>query len=181
MVPYTFSKFAYEVKKKNLLINYKKIWEQQACLNEYKSDLAKIAKLVYDVFNDPNRQYLNIGEYAKRELCWNKLNETSFELSDDTIKQLVSKEDNDIESAAARKEQKLSNEVISEIAIFNLGIPYWNKVLEVGKQLNELSYYEQQLCDIAIKYIQQKYQTISKKQAKDIWTIKLKMDKYLGE
>lgn len=181
LVPYTFSKFAYEVKKKDLIINYKKVWEQQSCLDEYKDDLAKIAKLVYDVFNDPNRQILNIGEYAKREMCWNKLNETSFTLSDSTIKQLVSKEEVDIESTAARKEQRFSNEVVSEIAIFNLGIPYWNKVLEVGKQLNELNYHEEQLCDIAIKYIQQKYQMLSKKQAKEIWALKLKMDKYLGE
>lgn len=180
LVPYTLSKFVYEAKKKELLINYKKIWEQQSCLNEYRDDLAKIAKLVYDVFNDPNRQILNIGEYAKRDICWNKLNEKSFFLSENTIKQLVSKEDVEIESTTARKEQRLSNEVITEVAIFNLGIPYWNRVLEVGKQLNEISYYEEQLCDTAIKYIQQKYQLLSKKQAKEIWALKLKMDKYLG-
>lgn len=181
LVPYTFSKFVYEVKKKELIINYKRIWEQQSCLNEYKGDLAKIAKLVYDVFNDPNRQVLNIGEYAKRELCWDKLKATSFDLSDETIDQLVNKEDIEIESTAARKEQKFSNEIACEIDIFNLGIQYWNKVLEVGKQLNELNYHEEQLCDMAIKYIQQVYLTLNKKQAKEIWNLKLKMDKYLGE
>jgi len=181
LVPYTFSKFIYEAKSQNLIPNYKKIWTQQSCLESYKVDLAKIAKLVYDVFNDPNRQILNIGEYAKREICWNKLNEHKYSLSSFTISQLITKEDAETDNIAARRDQKLSNEVDSEIAIFNLGIPYWERVLEVGHQLNELSGYEENLCDIAIKYIQQKYQLLSKKQAKEIWTLKLKMDKYLGE
>lgn len=171
----------YEAKSQDLIPNYKKIWTQQSCLESYKVDLAKIAKLVYDVFNDPNRQILNIGEYAKREICWNKLNEHKYSLSSFTISQLITKEDAETDNIAARRDQKLSNEVDSEIAIFNLGIPYWERVLEVGHQLNELSGYEENLCDIAIKYIQQKYQMLSKKQAKEIWTLKLKMDKYLGE
>ena len=181
LVPYTFSKFVYEITKLGLYINYKKLWEQQACLDEYKGDLARIAKLVYDVFNDPNRQVLNIGEYAKREICWNKLNETTYYLSSDTKKQLITKEDREIESRVARNEQKFTNEVVSEIAIFNLGVNYWKKVQEVGKQLNELNPYELQLCEIAIKYILQQYKMLSKKQAKEIWLLKLKMDKYMGE
>lgn len=181
LVPYTFSKFVYEVTKLGLCINYKKIWEQQACLDEYKLDLAKIAKIVYDVFNDPNRQILNIGEYAKREICWNKLNEISYSISSSTEKQLITKEEKEIESKVARNDQKLTNEVVNEIAIFNLGVNYWKKLKEVGKQLNELSFYELQLCDIAIKYILQQYQMLSKKQVKDIWNLKLKMDKYMGE
>ncbi len=181
LVPYTFSKFVYEITKLGLYINYKKIWEQQACLDEYRDDLAKIAKLVYDVFNDPNRQVLNIGEYAKREICWNKLKETQYYLSSETKKQLITKEDREIESRVARDEQKLTNEVASEIAIFNLGVNYWKRVKEIGKQLNELSEYELQLCEIAIKYISQQYRMLSKTQAKEIWALKLKMDKYMGE
>ena len=181
LVPYTFSKFVYEINKLELCINYKKIWEQQACLEEYKDDLSKIAKLVYDVFNDPNRQILNIGEYAKREICWNKLNETNYDLSPETKKKLITKDDKEIESKVARNEQKFTNEIVNEIAIFNLGINYWKKVQEVGKQLNELTSYELQLCEIAIKYILQQYKMLSKKQAKDIWSLKLKMDKFVGE
>lgn len=181
LVPYTFSKFVYEITKLGLCINYKKIWEQQSCLIEYKTDLAKIAKLVYDVLNDNNRQILNIGEYAKREICWNKLNENNFSLSSETKSQLISKDDAEVEARTFRNEQRLTNEIVSEVAIFKLGVNYWKKVQEVGRQLNELSEYEYQLCDIAIKYILQQYKMLTKKQAKDIWLLKLKMEKYIGE
>ena len=180
LVPYTFSKFVYEASKLRLFLNYRRIWEQQACLDEYKEDLAKIAKKVYDLFNDPNRQVLNIGEYAKREICWNKLNEKTFELSSTTRSQLIDKDEKEIDSRSERSEQRLSNEVSSEIAIFNLGIPYWEKVMAVGKQLNELNSYEIELCNIAIKFIKQTYRMLTKKQVKDIWAVKLKMDKYIS-
>lgn len=181
MVPYTFSKFVYEASKKKLYLNYKKVWEQQACLPEYKEDLAKIAKMVYDLLNDPDRQVLNIGEYAKKELCWNKLNEKTFDLSDETISQLIDKDEKDIEAKSERSDQKVTNEVASEIAIFNLGTKYWERVIEVGTQLGELNAYELELCKIAIRFIKQEYRMLLKKQVKDIWSVKLKMDKYLGE
>lgn len=181
LVPYTFSKFVYEAQKLGRYLNYRKIWETQSCLDEYKDDLAKIAKKVYDLFNDPQRQILNIGEYAKRELCWNKLNESSFELSSKTISALIDKEEKEIDYRMEKKDQKLVNEVCNEIAIFKLGIDYWKKVKEVGIQLKELSPFEVNLCDIAINYIKQIYPMLSKKQAKDIWDVKLKMDKYMGE
>lgn len=179
LVPYTFSKFVYEAAKLRRFINYRKVWEQQTCLDEYKTDLSKIAKMVYDVFNDNNRQILNIGEYAKREICWNKLNEKSYQLSSASISQLIDKEEKEIDSRSERSEQRLSNEVSSEVAIFNLGIPYWEKVIEVGTQLGELSSYDVEMCKTAIRFINQTYRMLTKKQVKDIWAVKIKMDKYL--
>lgn len=179
LVPYTFSKFVYEASKIKKLINYKKIWEQQSCLEEYKYDLARIAKEVYDVFNDNNRQILNIGEYAKRAICWNKLNEKNFELSAITISQLIDKEEKEIESRCERSEQRMANEVSNEVAIFNLGIPYWEKAINIGTQLGVLNSYDVEMCKIAIKFINQTYRMLTKKQVKDIWSVKLKIDKYL--
>ena len=114
-------------------------------------------------------------------MCWNKLNESSFELSSKTISALIDKEEKEIDDRMEKKDQKLVNEVCNEIAIFKLGIDYWKKVQEVGIQLKELTPLEVNLCDIAIKYIKQIYPMLSKKQAKDIWDVKLKMDKYMGE
>ena len=179
-VAYTFSKFVYEAKKLGKLINYRRIWETQACLPQYKADLEKIAHLVFNTLNDPQRQMINIGEYAKRDICWVKLNETNFTLSTTCVAALLDKEERAIEARVERVDQRLTNEVASEIEIFKLGIEYWNRALEVGTQLGELNDYEKQLIDVAIKYIQQKYRSLSRKQVKDIWSIKLKMDQYLN-
>ena len=179
LVPYTFAKFIYEIKKINKLFNYKRIWELQDVPDEYYDDLANIAKLCYDTFNDPNRQYLNIGEYAKRELCWDVLNRTSYNLSNDTIELLIDKEDKQVEARIAQKDQRFLNEICGEIDIFNAGIEYWQNVKSIGKQLNELNDFQLKLCDYAINYIKQIYTQLSKKQVKDLIEIMKKMNQYL--
>ena len=178
-VAYTFSKFVYEAKKLEKLINYRRIWETQACLPQYEADIERIAYLVFNTLNDPQRLMINIGEYAKREICWNKLNETNYTLSSNCTSALVDKEERAIEARVERVDQRLNNEVASEVAIFTLGIDYWNRVFEVGSQLGELNEYDKLLIDVAIKYIQQQYRSLTRKQIKDIWAIKLRMDQYL--
>lgn len=180
LVPYTFSKFMYEIGKTGKVFNYKRVWEQQAVPEVYFRDLRTIAKMCYDTFNDPNRQYLNIGEYTKRQVCWDKLNEREFELSPDTLALLIDKEDRKVEERLASKEQKAQSEISSEVEIFTLGINYWKRAKDMGVQLNILNGYEIQLCDYAIKYIQQIYRSLSKKQIKDLSVVKQKMDPYLN-
>ena len=136
-------------------------------------------RLCYDTFNDPNRQYLNIGEYAKRELCWDVLNRTSYNLSNDTIELLIDKEDKQVEARIAQKDQRFLNEICGEIDIFNAGIEYWQNVKSIGKQLNELNDFQLKLCDYAINYIKQIYTQLSKKQVKDLIEIMKKMNQYL--
>ncbi len=180
LVPYTFSKFMYEISKTGKVFNYKKVWEQQSLVEDYFGDLRKIAKLCYDVFNDPQRQYLNIGEYAKRQVCWDIIKEKKYSLSMETTNLLMDKEDKIIENRLASKEQKFNSAISSEIEIYNLGIDYWKKVKEVGIQLKALNPYECQLCDYAIKYIQQIYRTLSKKQVKDLSDIINKMSQFVN-
>lgn len=96
----------YEISKTGKVFNYKKVWEQQALPEEYFDDLRKIAKICYDVFNDPHRPYLNIGEYAKRLDCWNTIKEKHYSLGEETTDLLIDKEDKDVENRLASKEQK---------------------------------------------------------------------------
>lgn len=180
LVTYTFSKFISEIKKTGKCFNYKKVWELQKMPDVYENDLKRIAYLCYEVFNNPQRQVLNIGEYAKKEMCWKIVDEIKFSLSNETISNLVDKEDLEVENKAAKSDQKLTNEISNEITIFNMGIPYWKKVIEIGKQLNELNYYELSLCEIAIKYIQQVIRTLNKKQVSDLGKIISKMEKYIN-
>ena len=180
LVPYTFSKFVYEISSLKKQFNYRKVWEMQCLLDVYEGDLKKIAKLCFDIFYDSKRPIVNVGEYTKRQVCWEKIRDTHFELSEGTKENLITADEKQTEDRAAKKEQNFTNEVVSEIVIYNLGIDYWNKVLEVGNQLKELNPYEQSLCDVAIKYIKQIYRTLSHKQVKDLIQLKKKMDQYIA-
>lgn len=178
LVPYTFSKFMYEISKTGKIFNYRKVWELQSLPEEYSDDLRKIAKLCYDVFNDPSRPFLNIAEYAKRQVCWDTVKGKNYSLSGKTTSLLINKEDRDVERRLATKDQKVATEASSMVTIFNLGVSYWKKAKQRGIELNELNEYECNLCDYAVKYIQQIVRTLSKQQIRDLLAIKNKMDQY---
>ena len=55
----------------------------------------------------------------------------------------------------ARKDQAFSNGISSEIKIFQNGVPYWEEVIRIGKQLGVLTLKELFMCDTAIKYCKQ--------------------------
>ena len=179
LVTYTFSKFIYEIRLLNKFFNYRKVWEKQSVPEEYYEDLANIAKMCFDTLYNPDRQHKNIGEYAKRKICWEDLNKNKYKLSESTINLLIEKEDLEAENNLARYNQTVQDEVFDEIKIFELGINYWNQVKERGKQLKELSAYEIELCDIAIGYIKQIYRHLTKRQVKELSQIIKRMEAYL--
>ena len=61
------------------------IWSAQEVPSCFDGDILNIAKLVFDDFYDPNAAHTDVREYCKREECWEKISETPYELSDDTL------------------------------------------------------------------------------------------------
>lgn len=179
LTAYTFSKFVYEAEKVGKYINYKRIWELQALPNPLVEDLKIIAKICFDDFYSPQRPITNIREYAKRQVCWDAVKNSSFSFSYNANSLLIDKEEVKAQVRMAAQGQRENNHVTNEIDIFNKGILYWDNVKKVGSQLNELTPHEYDLCDVAIKYIKQIYKTLSSKQVRELAELMKKMAKYI--
>lgn len=176
LVTYTFSKLMYEIKSIGKFFNFKKTWDKQELQQESVEDIKNISKLCFDVFNDPSRQYLNIGEYCKREICWTKVKEKQYNLTDLIKETLLDKEDKFAEEKSAKNEQKFNNEISNSVEIYNLGVKYWTDLLEKGNQLCVLNDNEKNMIEIAIKYCKFIYKELSSKQVKEIIQIKRKIE-----
>lgn len=176
LVTYTFSKLIYEIKSIGKFFNFKKTWDKQELQPETVEDIKNISKLCFDVFNDPSRQYLNIGEYCKREICWTKVKEKQYNLTDLIKGILLDKEDKFAEEKSAKNEQKFNNEISNSVEIYNLGVKYWTDLLEKGNQLRVLNDNEKNMIEIAIKYCKFIYKELSSKQVKEIIQIKRKIE-----
>lgn len=175
LVPYTFAKLVYETQKNNNCeLNYKAIWDKQSVPQYLIEEIDKISKMAFDVFYDENRQYMNIGEYAKRKDCWDILKEKPYTLSDETIESLITKEEKKQETIIAKKEQKLNTSVMIEIQIFNLGSTYWQSLMEKGIEQKLINEKDIDLLNCAIKYCNGQT-SISSAQGNYIWNIREKL------
>lgn len=168
LVAYTFSKLVCSAKAINKVINYRQIWDLQRVPDEFESDIAKIAKLVFDKIYDPNRSTSNIETYCKKKECWDIISRISYQISEELNEILVSPEDHAIEAISAKKEKRFENSIFDEIAIFNKGYEYWQGLIDRGTSQDVLGPAGVSALTNAIKYCKFEYKQLSKKQLKAV-------------
>lgn len=74
---YAVAKLAYEIDQQfpGRSLNFKKIWENQGISENLVDVLANLGYIVREVLLDPSKSQKNISQYAKTELCWEKVRE----------------------------------------------------------------------------------------------------------
>lgn len=168
LVAYTFAKLVYEAKKAKKNINFRGIWDLQSVSDAYYTDVAQIAKMVFDTIYDENRSTANIETYCKKEECWLILQKKPYELTDTIREVLVTQADLAVEVVQAKKEQKVISGIADEISIFTKGSAYWESVINRGTEQKVLGYGDAQMLQNAIKYCNGIYAQLSKFQLKEI-------------
>lgn len=90
LVAYTYSKLIYEASQRGMSPNYRNFWNEQEIPETYFSDIGNIAKLIFDIFYDPNADHTDVREYCKREkLCWEDVKAIPFRFSQETLNELA--------------------------------------------------------------------------------------------
>lgn len=169
LVTYTFSKFVYEVKQRNYIIDYKSFWDRQGIPLNLEGELAKIAKLAFDnMYN--NREISNISTYCKNKICWDRLRDARFELNRDGLECLISSEDKETKMHTAKKEQKYDSNLILSLELFKKGTSYRENLLQKGIEQKLLDYTQVNVMQILIDCIK-KGKLISVNQAEQVCKI----------
>ena len=175
IVAYTFSKLVLSAKEIHKVINYRQMWDIQSVPKEFESDIAKIGKIVFDRINDPARSTANVETYCKKPECWDIISKVPYQLSDELAEVLITPREKAEEETAAKKEQKIDNGLMNEIAIFNKGAEYWASMIERGKVQLVLNNADVFALNDAIKFCQMQYDQLSKKQIKAIDSVVKKL------
>lgn len=149
-VAYSVSKLIFEVQKLGMLMNYRYIWDKQELPDFLIDDILKIAILVREVFFRPGLG--NIETYCKKPECWDYVKELPFDLSVSTKAFLVTKNDIRDEKVSAKKEQKFTDSISTEVEIFSFGEEYWQRLCTVGKEQGILNGSDIQLLGLAAEY-----------------------------
>lgn len=168
LVAYTFAKLVFEARKAKKNVNFRGIWDTQTVADAYYSDVAAIAKMVFDTIYDDNRSTANIETYCKKEECWLILQKKPYELTDTIREVLVTQADLAVDAVQAKKEQKIISGISDEISIFTKGSAYWESIIARGVEQKVLNYADAQMLQNAIKYCNGVYAQLSKFQLKEI-------------
>lgn len=178
LVAYTFSKLVYEVRSLKLEINYRQIWDAQAVPECLDTDIAAIAKIVFDAIYDENRPTANIETYCKREECWKTIAKIKTALHKTTLGALISPVDKSAEQIQAKREQKVDSGIQDELSIFNKGAAYWKSLLDRGVKQEVLDYSDRKVINNAINYCNFVYTELTAKQVKDIVAVLAKLQEH---
>jgi len=167
LVAYTFSKLVYmanEIKKK---INFRQIWDAQEVSGIFETDVAQIAKLVFDCINDPLRSTANIETYCKKEECWTVIKRIPYSVSDDLLEVLIDPSEHNVETDIAKKDKKFEDGLTNEIALFQKGTDFWHSMIERGTAQDVLNAGDTQAIKNIINYCDGTYMQLSKTQLKE--------------
>jgi hypothetical protein len=86
IVTYTLAFLSHKTSQR---INFERIWREQALTSELESEIIKISAFVHRTITNPPGG-ANIGEWCKKEKCWDAVREYAYEISLQLQQELIS-------------------------------------------------------------------------------------------
>lgn len=139
IVAYTIARIAHHVGTGKRNMDFQAIWRRQQPGPVLRNSIAVVAKEVHDVLIDPPEEMRNVTEWAKKELCWNRVRELGFSWPRGLDDELVSAEERHSAKRSARREQRMLNGIEAQIAVVEAGADFWEEVLAWGTHEGLLS------------------------------------------
>jgi hypothetical protein len=141
VVAYTIAKFAHIIQFEGTgeLFDFKAFWSRQSLSPAIENQLTLIAGEVFKVIVSPEAGFQNVTEWAKKELCWTRVQNLRIPLLPELAKQLVGREEDKIIKATAETDQALKSGIELQTAVLNFGGEYWKKLQTWAQQRSLLS------------------------------------------
>jgi hypothetical protein len=151
IVAYTIAKFSHLIQFEGTgsLFDFKSCWTRQALTEEIEAQLAAIAYEVFEVIVAPEAGFQNVTEWAKKELCWQRVQSLRIPLQNGLAKQLVGREDDRFIKKSAASEQTVLSGIETQMSVIALGASYWKELLAWSNKKLLLSPDEQSIVAVA--------------------------------
>lgn len=176
VVTYSLSIIFYYIRTqlKGKQLDFKRIWNNQTLYPELEEQLIITTKEVYDFITSPDRPTQNVTEWCKKEGCWQRAQKVEWNFNNDFKKTLIMKSEDVEEQVRAKKEQRLENDINTEIAVIQLGEKYWKKVYGWGVEQKVLTPIDMDFLKIVCSF-EESGKMPSSRQAKKILEIREKL------
>ena len=134
IVAYAIAKTAHDLTKMERALNFEDIWRRQALTPAMDDALITAAKSVHDVLIDPPAWTSNVTEWAKKQVCWERVSDLDIAWPEPFLVDLISTDERKNAARGARREQRELNSVEMQIAVVNAGHAFWADTLSWGNE-----------------------------------------------
>lgn len=138
IVTYGIAKVVHDTVESGRVVDLDLIWKFQDVPEALENALTVAGAEAQSVILNP-QAVRNIGEWAKKEVCWKTLYETRLEYAEDFSSFLVDAEDAKTETRNFRAERSLDEDILRQSRVFELGASFWGEALTWGKEKRALS------------------------------------------
>lgn len=115
------------------------VWGKQEVPDIIGRDLIRLSKIVCERLTSTERKVINVTQWCKRAECWTSVQEVEFDLSPETNRYLISKEEAKKEERNAKKVQKETNKINAQVEVVGYPKEYWERLAEFANHNNMLT------------------------------------------
>ena len=110
-----------------LHIDILSVWEKQRLTNPIPKQLGEIAEEVNERLNNPPQGITsNVSEWAKKELCWDKIKEQSIALNPDLKAILINNEQNRERVKEGFRNQAIQDSIHGQNHVVEKDASFWS-------------------------------------------------------
>ena len=131
-------------------MNYRYIWERQSIPDFLVNEILELAFIVRKTIVSGVG---NIETFCKKKECWeDHVIPIPYSLGEKTKQWLLTAERVKTEKTIAKKEQKFSDGITTEIQVFNFGAEYWQELMKTANEQGLLNGNDVQLLQYAVDF-----------------------------
>lgn len=106
------------------------IWNRQGLPEPIESSLLALSELVFERITDPKRKIMNVTQWCKRLECWETVKAVKLSLPSNLDGCLITIDQEKDAQKAAKKEQKVVNELNAQIEVMKYTSDQWKSLSE---------------------------------------------------
>ena len=151
IVAYAVAKLAAMIEATGKAIDYHQYRSRQSISPAMEHQLAIVSQKVFKVLTDPPAGIQNVTEWAKKELCWQRVSQLEIKLLKELVAELVDRDIDRSRRDGAKAEQSAVNRITAQIDVMNLGAAYWASLLAWARPKHLLGQDQIRLLGVATK------------------------------
>ncbi|KGP73722.1 AIPR family protein [Pontibacillus yanchengensis] len=168
IVTYSIALLSHAIHEKNVFLDFNSIWGEQELPMDLVNLLEVITKKVHDKITNPPAGVANIGQWCKKEECWQKVRKVDIDIR--PIKSfLKNKEEVKYERKEEKQQKELDNGIEIQAFVVQTNIEHWIQLHDYYMSKSNIKSLSMTQRDILRKYSEGVLSIPTEKQSKVLY------------